>query len=115
MNPRRDPRAVPTRTRAPRHAYRPDTSHVYQAPLTTRFRSVLTVAAGLAISAAWGQGVSTAATERPLLVSSLILPTHIAAVEVDNSHADSWLEVDRTANTQTGAGDAGSDHEGGDD
>ncbi|WP_327293768.1 MULTISPECIES: hypothetical protein [unclassified Streptomyces] len=49
-----------------------------------------------------------------MLVSSLTLPTHIAAVEVDNSHADSWLEVDRTANTQTGAGDAGSDHEGGD-
>lgn len=31
---------------------------------------------------------------------------------VDNSHADSWLEVDRTANVQTGKGDAGSDHDG---
>ncbi|CAK7280006.1 MULTISPECIES: hypothetical protein [Streptomyces] len=31
---------------------------------------------------------------------------------VDNSHADSWLEVDRTANVQTGRGDAGSDHDG---
>lgn len=114
MNPPREPHAVPTRTRSPRHARRPDVSRVYQAPLATRFRSVVTVAAGLAISAAWGQGVSAATTERPLLVSSLTLPTHISAVEVDNSHADSWLEVDRTANTQTGAGDAGSDHEGGD-
>ncbi|MGW3207669.1 hypothetical protein [Streptomyces sp. NPDC001135] len=31
---------------------------------------------------------------------------------VDNSHADSWLEVDRAANVQTGKGTAGSDHDG---
>ncbi|MFF7352619.1 hypothetical protein ACFZA1_08260 [Streptomyces filipinensis] len=31
---------------------------------------------------------------------------------VDNSNADSWLEVDRTANVQTGSGTAGSDHDG---
>ncbi|WP_030338642.1 hypothetical protein [Streptomyces sp. NRRL S-1022] len=31
---------------------------------------------------------------------------------IDNSHADSWLEVDRTANVQTGSGTAGSDHDG---
>ncbi|MFE3500272.1 hypothetical protein ACFXPX_06165 [Kitasatospora sp. NPDC059146] len=31
---------------------------------------------------------------------------------VDNSHADSWLEVDRTANLQQGGGSAGSDHDG---
>ncbi|MEU3568352.1 hypothetical protein AB0E96_08050 [Kitasatospora sp. NPDC036755] len=31
---------------------------------------------------------------------------------VDNSHADSWLEVDRTANLQNGSGSAGSDHDG---
>ncbi|MGW1914785.1 hypothetical protein ACWCQS_29680 [Streptomyces sp. NPDC002076] len=31
---------------------------------------------------------------------------------IDNSHADSWLEVDRTANVQTGEGTAGSDHDG---
>ncbi|MEW2619387.1 hypothetical protein [Streptomyces sp. NPDC048106] len=31
---------------------------------------------------------------------------------IDNSHADSWLEVDRTANVNTGKGDAGSDHDG---
>jgi hypothetical protein len=31
---------------------------------------------------------------------------------IDNSRADSWLEVDRTANVQTGRGTAGSDHDG---
>jgi hypothetical protein len=32
---------------------------------------------------------------------------------IDNSHADSWLEVDRTANSTIGSGTAGSDHDGG--
>ncbi|MFI9646017.1 hypothetical protein ACIHAA_06930 [Streptomyces sp. NPDC052040] len=31
---------------------------------------------------------------------------------LDNSHSDSILEVDRTANLQTGSGTAGSDHDG---
>ncbi|WP_030377316.1 MULTISPECIES: hypothetical protein [unclassified Streptomyces] len=31
---------------------------------------------------------------------------------LDNSHADSILEVDRTANLQAGSGTAGSDHDG---
>ncbi|MCF3136892.1 hypothetical protein IPZ69_42585 [Streptomyces olivochromogenes] len=31
---------------------------------------------------------------------------------LDNSQADSILEVDRTANLQTGSGTAGSDHDG---
>ncbi|MFF5016359.1 hypothetical protein [Streptomyces sp. NPDC001165] len=31
---------------------------------------------------------------------------------IDNSRADSILEVDRTANVQTGEGTAGSDHDG---
>ncbi len=31
---------------------------------------------------------------------------------IDNSHADSWLEVDRTGNAQAGSGTAGSDHDG---
>ncbi|MFJ6695306.1 hypothetical protein ACIQM4_04440 [Streptomyces sp. NPDC091272] len=31
---------------------------------------------------------------------------------LDNSHADSVLEVDRTANLQNGKGTAGSDHDG---
>ncbi|POX51877.1 hypothetical protein C3489_19385 [Streptomyces sp. Ru71] len=31
---------------------------------------------------------------------------------IDNSRSDSVLEVDRTANLQTGSGTAGSDHDG---
>ncbi|WP_316527475.1 hypothetical protein [Kitasatospora brasiliensis] len=31
---------------------------------------------------------------------------------VDNSNAESWLEIDRTANVQNGSGSAGSDHDG---
>ncbi|MGW7317758.1 hypothetical protein [Streptomyces sp. NPDC054854] len=31
---------------------------------------------------------------------------------IDNSHADSVVEVDRTANLQGGSGTAGSDHDG---
>ncbi|WP_179120143.1 hypothetical protein [Streptomyces tsukubensis] len=47
-------------------------------------------------------------------MSTVNLPFHLAILEVDNSEADSWLEIDRTGNAQTGTGDAGSDHEGGD-
>ncbi|WP_052488791.1 hypothetical protein [Streptomyces sp. 150FB] len=39
---------------------------------------------------------------------------HIGLLVVDNSSADSWLEVDRTLNTLIGSkGTAGSDHDGG--
>ncbi|MFF7361422.1 hypothetical protein [Streptomyces sp. NPDC008125] len=31
---------------------------------------------------------------------------------IDNSNADSWLEIDRTANTNHGSGTSGSDHDG---
>ncbi|MFF8726104.1 hypothetical protein ACF073_06390 [Streptomyces sp. NPDC015171] len=31
---------------------------------------------------------------------------------IDNSHADSWLEVDRAGNVENGSGTAGSDHDG---
>lgn len=31
---------------------------------------------------------------------------------LDNSHADSVLEIDRSANLQNGSGTAGSDHDG---
>ncbi|MGW7312905.1 hypothetical protein [Streptomyces sp. NPDC054854] len=31
---------------------------------------------------------------------------------IDNSHADSVVEVDRSANLQSGSGTAGSDHDG---
>ncbi|MQY13040.1 hypothetical protein SRB5_31800 [Streptomyces sp. RB5] len=43
-------------------------------------------------------------------------PAGITLFSVDNSNADSWLEVDRTANAMLfGHGTAGSDHEGGSD
>lgn len=39
---------------------------------------------------------------------------HIGLLVIDNSSADSWLEVDRTLNTLIGSkGTAGSDHDGG--
>ncbi|QKW07915.1 hypothetical protein HUT18_17485 [Streptomyces sp. NA04227] len=31
---------------------------------------------------------------------------------IDNSEADSWLEIDRTGNLNTGGGTSGSDHDG---
>ncbi|WP_265295230.1 hypothetical protein [Streptomyces sp. SHP 1-2] len=31
---------------------------------------------------------------------------------IDNSEADSWLEIDRTANLNLGSGTSGSDHDG---
>ncbi|MGK5728481.1 hypothetical protein [Streptomyces sp. URMC 124] len=41
-------------------------------------------------------------------------PSNFGVIVVDNSHADSWLEVDRTANALVGSkGTAGSDHDGG--
>ncbi|MGK5548568.1 hypothetical protein ACSNOH_28115 [Streptomyces sp. URMC 127] len=41
-------------------------------------------------------------------------PSNFGLLVVDNSHADSWLEVDRTANALVGSkGTAGSDHDGG--
>ncbi|MFE5868895.1 hypothetical protein ACFQ6V_09615 [Streptomyces roseifaciens] len=41
-------------------------------------------------------------------------PSNVGVLVVDNSRADSWLEVDRTANTLIGSkGTAGSDHDGG--
>lgn len=36
----------------------------------------------------------------------------LSLVLVDNSGADSWLEVDRTGNSSRGSGSAGSDHDG---
>lgn len=39
---------------------------------------------------------------------------HTGMIVIDNSSADSWLEVDRTLNTLlAGTGTAGSDHDGG--
>ncbi|WP_328535316.1 hypothetical protein [Streptomyces sp. NBC_00344] len=109
-----EPSTTHTPVGSPRGTNPSDGPPAYRAHFVAGVRGVLSVAAGLAIGAAFGQGTAAAATGGPLVASSVSVPTHVAAVEVDNSHADSWLEVDRTANTQTGTGDAGSDHEGGD-
>ncbi|MET9080435.1 hypothetical protein ABZX77_00815 [Streptomyces sp. NPDC004237] len=57
----------------------------------------------------------TAAAVTAALLGVAAAPVHAAGsliTVIDNSHADSILEVDRTANLQTGRGDAGSDHDG---
>nr|BFD81950.1 hypothetical protein StreXyl84_13510 [Streptomyces sp. Xyl84] len=56
-------------------------------------------------------------TAAVLAVALVAGPAPVAAAGslitvLDNSHADSILEVDRTANLQTGSGTAGSDHDG---
>ncbi|RPE39491.1 hypothetical protein EDD90_2495 [Streptomyces sp. Ag109_O5-1] len=61
----------------------------------TRLRAAAAVAAAL-----------LAATAAPAYAGGSLITV------LDNSHADSILEVDRTANLQTGRGDAGSDHDG---
>ncbi|WP_316772355.1 hypothetical protein [Streptomyces sasae] len=61
----------------------------------TRLRAAAAVAAAL-----------FAATAAPAYAGGSLITV------LDNSHADSILEVDRTANLQTGRGDAGSDHDG---
>ncbi|MEV6977258.1 hypothetical protein [Kitasatospora sp. NPDC093806] len=58
-------------------------------------------AAGLAaVCAVLGLAAPAAAAERSLITV------------IDNSQADSIIEIDRTANLQTGHGSAGSDHDG---
>ncbi|MEU1401073.1 hypothetical protein ABZ471_01670 [Streptomyces sp. NPDC005728] len=52
-----------------------------------------------------GAGAGTVAADSGLI-------TLIDASETVNSERDSILEVDRTANAQTGSGTAGSDHDG---
>ena len=57
----------------------------------------------------------TAAVAAAALLGVAATPAHADGsliTVLDNSHADSILEVDRTANVQTGRGDAGSDHDG---
>ncbi|GHG96987.1 hypothetical protein [Streptomyces rubradiris] len=65
----------------------------------TRAVSGLGVAAAVA-AALLGAGAAPAAASDSLITV------------IDNSEADSWLEVDRTANLQSGSGTAGSDHDG---
>ncbi|MFE2067723.1 hypothetical protein ACFXDH_36025 [Streptomyces sp. NPDC059467] len=57
----------------------------------------------------------TAAAVAAALLAGAAAPAYAGGsliTVLDNSHADSILEVDRTANLQTGRGDAGSDHDG---
>ncbi|MEU9451302.1 hypothetical protein [Streptomyces sp. NPDC048277] len=57
----------------------------------------------------------TAVAVTAALLGAAAAPAHADGsliTVLDNSHADSILEVDRTANIQTGRGDAGSDHDG---
>ncbi|MEU2616996.1 hypothetical protein ABZ642_02350 [Streptomyces sp. NPDC007157] len=57
----------------------------------------------------------TAVAVAAVLLGAAAVPTHAAGsliTVIDNSNADSILEVDRTANVQAGRGTAGSDHDG---
>ncbi|GHE01291.1 hypothetical protein [Streptomyces alanosinicus] len=61
----------------------------------------------------WGLAAAAAAA----LVGAAAAPSGASADKslitvIDNSNADSWLEVDRAANVQAGSGTAGSDHDG---
>ncbi|MFG2714186.1 hypothetical protein ACGFX2_27075 [Streptomyces goshikiensis] len=82
---------------------------------------LIAVAAGLLLASPAGHGAASAEEGEPdrrkpaLPVqqpSAPLLPVGINVVLIDNSGADSWLEIDRTANSQSGTGTAGSDHEG---
>ncbi|WP_206306383.1 hypothetical protein [Streptomyces humi] len=66
------------------------------------------------MTAAW-PGLRTAAVVAVALLAGAAGPAHAGdslITVIDNSHADSVLEVDRTANVQAGRGTAGSDHDG---
>ncbi|MGW7422159.1 hypothetical protein ACWGJB_19190 [Streptomyces sp. NPDC054813] len=57
----------------------------------------------------------TAVAVAAALLGAAAVSSHAAGsliTVIDNSHADSILEVDRTANVQAGRGTAGSDHDG---
>jgi hypothetical protein len=60
-------------------------------------------------------GLGTAAAVAAALLGACAVPAAASGsliTVIDNSEADSWLEVDRTANLQNGSGTAGSDHDG---
>ncbi|MCX4546233.1 hypothetical protein [Streptomyces sp. NBC_01565] len=82
---------------------------------------LIAVAAGLLLASPAGHGAASAEEDgtgrrKPLppvrQPPAQILPVVVKLVLIDNSGADSWIEVDRTANSQSGTGTAGSDHEG---
>ncbi|MER5525576.1 hypothetical protein ABT075_13350 [Streptomyces sp. NPDC002677] len=57
----------------------------------------------------------TAVVVAAVLLGAAVVPAYAAGsliTVIDNSNADSILEVDRTANVQAGRGTAGSDHDG---
>ncbi|MEV6759379.1 hypothetical protein AB0N16_01775 [Streptomyces sp. NPDC051105] len=57
----------------------------------------------------------TAVAVAAVLLGAAAVPAYPAGsliTVIDNSNADSILEVDRTANVQAGRGTAGSDHDG---
>lgn len=57
----------------------------------------------------------TAVAVAAVLLGLAAVPAHAGGsliTVIDNSNADSILEVDRTANIQAGRGTAGSDHDG---
>ncbi|MDX3854135.1 hypothetical protein [Streptomyces sp. AK02-01A] len=79
---------------------------------------VVVAAAGLLCGAGVAQAAATATSrssqdDEPESSKSTAGP-HVGLLVIDNSSADSWLEVDRTLNTLVGGkGTAGSDHDGG--
>ncbi|MEV7421763.1 MULTISPECIES: hypothetical protein [unclassified Streptomyces] len=69
------------------------------------------VAAGILCG---GAGAGLAQADEPPPPTALIAGRNVGLLVIDNSHADSWLEIDRTLNFLIGAkGTAGSDHDGG--
>ncbi|MCQ6246289.1 hypothetical protein [Streptomyces malaysiensis] len=91
-------------------------------PLPSRAGFVLAVAAGLLCAAPAAPATATtppAGGSRrddcgPDRTPALVTGPHSGLVVIDNSGADSWLEVDRTLNTLLlSRGTAGSDHDGG--
>ncbi|KAA6223283.1 hypothetical protein CP973_16385 [Streptomyces albofaciens JCM 4342] len=93
--------------------------------------STLAVAVAVVTGVLWGGAAAQAAPQSPPLPPHTPQPcapsddeeeppapprggTAVGLLVVDNSSADSWLEVDRTLNTLlAGKGTAGSDHDGG--
>ncbi|MEW2249059.1 hypothetical protein ACFW6K_14260 [Streptomyces sp. NPDC058733] len=79
------------RRAAPRPAARPAAAR----PAAARLRTAAALTAAL-----------LSASAAPAVANGSLITV------IDNSRADSVLEVDRTANLQTGSGTAGSDHDG---
>ncbi|MFF5564852.1 hypothetical protein ACFY7Z_01170 [Streptomyces sp. NPDC012623] len=81
-------------------------------PRTARASTTgVAVAAGILCG---GVGADVARADESPPPAALTTGRNVGLVVIDNSHADSWLEVDRTLNFLIGSkGTAGSDHDGG--